>query len=233
MTKQTGMVDVEFLKDLFTRGIPLTVITEKEEEASDLWAGFDAQTASGLDYLFALSNIMLDEGENEDALAVLNKIIEVNPRVGFTYGLRANAEFNLGNYKEAIVDCDRAIAIVPHVAYFARRGMARIALKDYRGAIDDFDAAIRIEPTYTWYYFQMGQAVLGCGDAKCAISIFDFVLDKDISDCEIYYQRGLAKIELNDYVGALADLDSSLKLCPETDDVAIKRAEVQALIESH
>lgn len=52
-----------------------------------------------------------------------------------------------GQYDNAIVDCDRAIAVDPEDARaFLRRGFARLNCDQFDHAIADFDIAIRLNP---------------------------------------------------------------------------------------
>jgi tetratricopeptide (TPR) repeat protein len=53
----------------------------------------------------------------------------------------------IGNYKQAIDDCSRAIEIKPGYAdAYINRGFAYAGLGNYKQAIEDYDRGIEIKP---------------------------------------------------------------------------------------
>ena len=68
-----------------------------------------------------------------------------NPQDGMAYLFRGNAKANLRNYKGAIADYDRAIAIDPQnsLAYFSR-GEAKHSLGDRQGGIADMNTMVQL-----------------------------------------------------------------------------------------
>ena len=59
--------------------------------------------------------------------------------------------------------------MAPESAYaYGNRGVAKAALGDAEGAIEDFDAAIRINPEYTEIYYDRGRAKATLGQKEAA-----------------------------------------------------------------
>ncbi len=66
---------------------------------------------------FNLAEILIEADiNNEEGIELLNKRLEINPDLPYLIYWKAKAYYNLGNYKEALVQVDKAIDI--HTMYF-------------------------------------------------------------------------------------------------------------------
>lgn len=75
-----------------------------------------------------------------------------------------------GNYQQAIAIFDRAIATAPtNASLYTNRGAARLGLKDYQGAVRDFNQSIGLRPTSIAYYAR-AKAKLGLRDRVSALA---------------------------------------------------------------
>jgi hypothetical protein len=92
---------------------------------------------------------------------------------------RCSAHNKLGNYKQAIDDCSRAIEIKPDYIYaYYNRGNAYDSLGNYKQAIEDYGRAIEIRPNYSEaynnrgvIYQKQGDNISGCRDAQIACEL--------------------------------------------------------------
>jgi tetratricopeptide (TPR) repeat protein len=76
-----------------------------------------------------------------------------------------------GNYRQAIEDFSRSIAIDSRsVRAYIGRGRSKYQLQDYRGAISDYRKALSIDPQYASAYFNLGLVKAKSKDLKGAIS---------------------------------------------------------------
>ena len=87
----------------------------------------------------------------QNAIADYDRAIAIDPQNISAYLHRGDAKSTLGeekNFKDAIADYDRAISLQErsanasdpqNIAIYLRRGDAKHALKDYKGAIADYD----------------------------------------------------------------------------------------------
>jgi S1-C subfamily serine protease/tetratricopeptide (TPR) repeat protein len=95
------------------------------------------------------------------------------------YIIEGEKKWRLKQYKEAILDFDKAIELNPRAVYaYGHRGEAQSALKQYKEAILDFDKAIELNPQY-------GAAHLRRGQAKSALkqyekAILDFKIAREL-----------------------------------------------------
>jgi tetratricopeptide (TPR) repeat protein len=87
------------------------------------------------------------------------------------YYRQGNQNVNLGNYRQAIVDFSRSIALNARSApAYIGRGRSKYQLQDYRGAIADYRQALSIDPQYASAYFNLGLIKAESQDLKGAIS---------------------------------------------------------------
>jgi tetratricopeptide (TPR) repeat protein len=83
---------------------------------------------------------------------------------------------------------------------------------DYRGAIDDYTEAIRIEPNDAYVYYTRAGARDGLGDKKGAISDYDEAIRISSKFICAYYRRADMKSQLGDYKGAISDYNEIIRI---------------------
>jgi tetratricopeptide (TPR) repeat protein len=87
------------------------------------------------------------------------------------YYSQGDKKADAGNYREAIVDFSRAIALNSrYTQAYVGRGRSKYELKDYSGAISDYKQALSIDPRYASAYFNLGLVKAKQNDLKGAIS---------------------------------------------------------------
>ena len=98
---------------------------------------------------------------------------------------------------------------------FFNRGVAKGDLGDHKGAIADYDEAIRLKPDYASAFNNRGNAKGKLGDHQGAIADFDEAIRLKPDFAEAFNNRGNAKQDLEDYQGAVADYDEAIRLKPD------------------
>ena len=91
-------------------------------------------------------------------------------------------------------------------------GNTKYYLGDYKGAIADYDSAIRLNPDDTDAYNNRGIAKSDLGQHFAAIADYDSAIRLNPDDARTYYNRGIAKYRLGQYFAAIADYDSAIRL---------------------
>ena len=147
---------------------------------------------------------------------------------GLLYAVSGLDAHQLGNYDEAIefyslaIDAgdlpDKSLAYV-----FNNRGASYRNLSQYNRAIEDYDAAIRLNPDYATAFYNRGIAYDLKGFHGLAIDDFDTAirLNPDLPDA--YNQRGLAYSRDGRYDIAIQNFSEAIRLDPELDTAYFNR----------
>ncbi len=120
---------------------------------------------------------------------------------------RAQDKYELGNYKEAILDYNKALKLSPTeiCLVYSMRGNAKRNLGDFDGAISDQNKALDFDPLYTDGYFNRGIAKFKKGDFDGAIQDYSQVLQINPKDSDAFFNRANVKKEIADMKGACED----------------------------
>jgi serine/threonine protein kinase/regulator of sirC expression with transglutaminase-like and TPR domain len=123
-----------------------------------------------------------------------------------------------GDHKRAIADCDAALKLSPGNAEASlNRGLALLALGDFRPAIADFNMALDANQKhfmtflgpfsfrYPELYRARSEARRQLGDLKGALDDLDAALGLNPNDADLYRARGDVRAALGDNAGADAD----------------------------
>ena len=94
--------------------------------------------------------------------------------------------------------------------YF-NRGLAKIELGDYRGAITDFTKVIELKPKDIFAYDIRGSAKIELGDYRGAINDYSKAMQLDPNE-QRYLVRGIYKSKLGDKRGAITDYSKATEL---------------------
>ena len=84
----------------------------------------------------------------------------------------AEKEYEKGNYNLAIAKTDQALEINEVAGAYNIRGMSKLELGEYYGAISDFQNAIKIDSTISNFYSNLGLAKMYLGDFISSEKIF-------------------------------------------------------------
>ncbi len=88
----------------------------------------------------------------------------------------------------------------------------KFGLRDYQGAIEQYNKAIELDPTYAKAY--SGRALSKCmlQNFQSALADYNKVIEIKPLDAESYYNRGLVRNNLQEYVPAMEDYTKAIEL---------------------
>ena len=89
------------------------------------------------------------------------------------------------------------------------RSLDKSKAKDYKGALDDLNKAIEMEPTGQYYYNRAYTKSM-MEDYKGSIEDFNKTIELQYRLASAYYERGYCKDKLNDFEGTIADYTSAI-----------------------
>jgi tetratricopeptide (TPR) repeat protein len=169
--------------------------------------------------------VLLNTGVNQKAIANISSH-NISPVIVAQAQTTADPLVELGITREelekALAESDRAIKLNPNdVDAYLGRAMIRNFLKDYAGAISDYDRAIKLRPRPkdVSVYTNSANAHAKLGDHKGAIAKYNTALKIDpngVFSLFIYNDRGLSYLALGDTKSAIADFNQAIKLEPES-----------------
>jgi tetratricopeptide (TPR) repeat protein/S1-C subfamily serine protease len=139
--------------------------------------------------------------------------IKYNPQETKNYlARRGNARFRLQDYQGAIADTTQALQMNSQNAYaYSVRADAKIGLKNYQSAIADLNQAVQLDPKYSYAFNQRATANLSLKNYRQALSDADQSLQINPRfNYDATFSRGVAKIGVGDFQGAVADLTDAL-----------------------
>ena len=94
-------------------------------------------------------------------------------------------------------------------------GNTKYYLGDYKGAIADYDTAIRLKPDDASAYKNRGVAKRKLGQHFAAIADYDNAIRLKPDLATAYNNRGNAKSDLGQHLAAIADYDTAIRLNPD------------------
>ncbi|MFH1321420.1 MAG: tetratricopeptide repeat protein [Bacteroidota bacterium] len=170
----------------------------------------------------------------QNSIVLWTDVIEKYPNAKLAYNNRGLVKNNMQDYKEAIMDFNKAIELDSiYILPYYNRGNTKVKLKDYHSAIQDFTKAININPNYADAYNNRGNTKCYLKDYKRAILDFNKAIDIDPNNEKMYVNRGLAREKLNDYYGAIEDYSQTIELDPGYTEAYYNRGNAKYYLKDH
>ncbi len=95
-----------------------------------------------------------------------------------------------------------------------KRGEKYADMHNDQASLDDFEAAIKLDPKLWKAIHNRGVSRAGLGDVKGALSDFDQVIRLNPDYANVWYNRGELKYDHGDFAGALADYNRAIGIEP-------------------
>ena len=99
------------------------------------------------------------------------------------------------------------------IIYF-HRGINKHTSGDIKGAIEEYNQALRLHPNFPEVYYKRGISRHKLGDFKGAITDYNQAISLNSNYPGIYNHRGFTRRDLGDLPGAMADFNQALSLNP-------------------
>jgi serine/threonine protein kinase/Flp pilus assembly protein TadD len=150
---------------------------------------------------------------------------ELGPDDALLHFNRGNAQFENGDYDNAIKDLSEAVRLDPENARAYRvRGLAWDRKKDYDKAINDFDEAVRLDPNDAVAFFNRAGAWWAKRDDYRAISDYNESIRLNPNHARAFFERGSFWENQEDYGRALKDFEEALRLNPRDEFAHLRLA---------
>ncbi|WP_341531970.1 tetratricopeptide repeat protein (plasmid) [Nostoc sp. UHCC 0302] len=112
-------------------------------------------------------------------------------------------------------------------AYYVNRGVIKYNSGDYKGAIEDYDQAIRLSPKGATAYSNRGAARAASGKYRLAIADYTYAIILAPDSSMAYSNRGVSREAIKDYQGAIADYTKAIELKPSSTRAYLNRASLR------
>ncbi len=109
-----------------------------------------------------------------------------------------------------------------------QNGITKHKRQDFKGAIKDYDKAIKEDKSNKDAYFNRGTCELALNDFKSAMADFDKTIELDPKFVKAYYSRASVFVSQEKYTEALPDLDKTVELDPTTPNALTLRGQIRA-----
>ncbi len=146
------------------------------------------------------------QGNWTKAIADYNDSLRLDPKSDKALNGRAIAYARLGNQSAALRDFDRAIQLSPDSSYFVNRGIVKRDMKDFAGALQDFDVVIERNPRPADALFQRADTFRMQGNWARAKADYEAVLRLDPGHAYAALLLGAVLIQTGEYERAVATL---------------------------
>ncbi len=147
-----------------------------------------------------------------EAIKVLDRAIQQNPRLDNAYGLRGEAYLQLEKRKHAQADLDRAIAMNSKGwPYYESRARLKFELNDLDGAVEDMTIALKINPKADYLYRLRSKFyILQNRDDKALADLNSSIACQDSDQEGTYRNRGDLYFRLKKYDLAVKDYTAAI-----------------------
>jgi tetratricopeptide (TPR) repeat protein len=151
-----------------------------------------------------------------EAVSAYDAALKIEPGYTRAYLGRADAELELGQYREVLASLDDYLKKGgrPRAEVYRARGLARARLGDYAGAITDYSSALESKPDDAGIHGARGWAYLACRAYDLAADDFDRAIRLEPDSGPAYNGRAYARVQLGQDQPALEDAEAALRRGP-------------------
>jgi tetratricopeptide (TPR) repeat protein len=132
--------------------------------------------------------------------------IKEDPQNYYYYKARADAEYFLKEFNNAVIDYSSAISKKDNDAYlFYNRGIVYYNMNDYTNATNDFTKSLLLKSKMPEVYLYLGLISEQKANISKAIEYYTNAITDSINFNDAYYNRGLCYSETNEFESAVND----------------------------
>lgn len=168
----------------------------------------------------------IQEGRLEDALAVCEQAVRLQPQSAEAYGYCAFVLKQLGRLDEALIASERMTQFAQNNSgAISNHALILLELGRFEEALAACDRAIQIDPYNSGAHTNRSGALKGLGRVKEALAACDRVVQINPQNPGAHSNRGVVLKHLRRLDEALAAFDTALQLRPDFAGAHYKRGE--------
>ncbi|RPJ06294.1 MAG: tetratricopeptide repeat protein, partial [Spirochaetaceae bacterium] len=213
----------------------LLILAARYDEARNVLADILKESPDNPDAMFALALLERLQGNTEKQKEILIAILAKYPEheesvttlAALYLDLRQDAKAKELFLRAETADKENIVVLLGlgNIAYkekrfqeskaYLDRAKARRQLDDDKGALDDLNKAIELDPEYAYSYYDRGRVYMDLGEKDKALAEFTTGIKKDPDIFILYVMRAGLYEEKNQNEQAIADYQKVLQLKPE------------------
>ena len=116
--------------------------------------------------IFNRADILYKMARYEESLADYNRYLGLRPDDPKALISRGITQFRLKKTEAALADLNHSLQISPSESGLLNRGVIYLNIGDYSKAIEDFTATLKINPSFSYAYFNRGLSYILSGNAQ-------------------------------------------------------------------
>lgn len=106
-----------------------------DQAAMELLDNVLQQEPENFEAICCKATVLLSQHHFDEALQLSKGVVNMNPNSAFIYGVLCDANLELGNYEEAVENCDKMVNLRPDIRSYSRVSYIREIYGNYKGAI--------------------------------------------------------------------------------------------------
>jgi tetratricopeptide (TPR) repeat protein/tRNA A-37 threonylcarbamoyl transferase component Bud32 len=166
-------------------------------------------------YHRAEANLLIYMGRTAEAIAPLDRLVELNPDDPQVWARLARAFRTMKRYEEAAGNAQRAVTLNPHYAAgWNEYGLVMRAAGRHEEAVEHFTRAMREDPQNVTYLHHLAESYLALNKHQDAFEVLTRAVMMDKSDPVLWATRGQALRRLGRFKEALTSYDEALARNP-------------------
>ena len=163
------------------------------------------------------------QGYFKKAWNLFTRTIEIDPQYKAALEGRALVNLQMSNTFGAFVDMNSAINIRKTAESLTLRGVVNQFLGDRMSAMNDYQSAKNLDPTYSLAYYNAANLYFLHRQLSQAIFYYTKAIDWNPNDGAAFLNRAVAKSISKDYQGAVDDFAAVEKLSPHWNHIYFNR----------
>jgi|GEM_PF-2920720 len=147
-------------------------------------------------------------------LNYFKRVLELMPNVRnpMTLYVRASEAYHQGEYEKSIEFIEEVLKLKPDFPEaYNTRGAARMQMRDFEGALADYNKAIELDHKFVAAYNNRGTVRYRKGDYDGAMADWSKSIELNPKFAVAWNNRGAARAEKGDYEGAIADYKKAIE----------------------
>lgn len=144
-------------------------------------------------------------------------LLKLAPKYERGYLGRSQLMLAKGDTAKALADVNKCLELSKNIAtaYVIRSEISLKHDKNYQAALDDMNAAIKLEPHYSGYFINRAFMKYNLDDYYGAMADYDYAVELDPTSVTARFNRGLLNVEVSENDKAIRDFSYVLKSAPD------------------